>query len=195
MKDNFIVGISGASGAPYAAKLIEELLRSGFEINLMITRAAKEIIKAELALDLTDDEGEMVRKYFGKDIKYHDIDNLSSPLASGSFRTKGMIVIPCSMSTLASLANGLSSNLMERAADVMLKEKRRLILVLRETPLNLIHLENMRALALSGADIVPAMPAFYHKPKGISDMVDFMVGKVLDLLGLEHELYKRWGQK
>ena len=122
----------------------------------------------------------------------HDIEDIRSVIASGSYRVDAMIVVPCSMDTLAAIAGGLSSNLLQRAADVTLKEGRQLLLVTRETPLSAIHLENMLKLARLGVRIVPPMPAFYHHPKSISDLVDFVVGRILDQLGMPHHLYTRW---
>jgi polyprenyl P-hydroxybenzoate/phenylacrylic acid decarboxylase-like protein len=125
-------------------------------------------------------------------LRYYADDDLMAPICSGSHFTRGMIIVPCSMATLGSVANGISSSLIERTADVMLKESRELVLVPRETPLNRIHLKNMLALQEAGAKVVPAMPAFYHKPQTIEDMVDFVVGKVLDVLRVEHDLFERW---
>lgn len=196
MKKKFIVGVTGASGAVYAKALIDELLKRGYKIDFLLTDAGKELFRSELGVDLFGvDVRERLRTFFKGEITFWEIGDLSSPLASGSYRTNGMVVIPCSMATLASIANGMSSNLLERAADVILKEKRQLVVVPRETPLNTIHLKNMSALASAGADIVPAMPGFYHNPQKISDMVDFIVGKVLDLLGIENDLFKRWEEK
>ena len=126
-------------------------------------------------------------------IAYFDEDNMYAPIASGSVKVDAMVVVPCSMKALASIAHGFASNLIERAADVMLKEKRKLILVPRETPLSAIHLRNMLTLAEAGCHIIPAMPAFYHHPKKISDMVDFVTGRVLDSMGVENDLSPRWG--
>ncbi|MDP3013937.1 MAG: UbiX family flavin prenyltransferase, partial [Candidatus Subteraquimicrobiales bacterium] len=128
-------------------------------------------------------------------LEYIDCQNLNSSICSGSYKVEGMIICPCSMATLASIASGISSNLLERAADVTLKEARPLVVVPRETPLNQIHLKNMLKLSQAGALIVPAMPAFYHQPKNIEDLVSFVVGKVLDIFKIEHNLYKRWEGK
>jgi 4-hydroxy-3-polyprenylbenzoate decarboxylase len=126
-------------------------------------------------------------------ITYYDENYMYAPIASGSVKVDAMAVIPCSMKTLASIANGFASNLIERAADVMIKEKRKLVIVPRETPLSAIHLRNMLVLAEIGCHIVPAMPAFYHHPKRVSDMVDFIAGRVLDSMGVENDLAPRWG--
>ncbi|MDH5713444.1 MAG: UbiX family flavin prenyltransferase, partial [Candidatus Bathyarchaeota archaeon] len=175
---------TGASGAVYGERLLKMLREKNVETHLIISKAAEKVIEHELEMAKED-----VRKL--ADHAY-DVDDWSAPVASGSFKTDGMVIIPCSMKTLAGIAHGYSDNLVLRAADVTLKEKRRLILVPRETPLNVVHLRNMLALAEQGVVIVPAMPAYYHKPKDINDLVDFVVGKVLDLLGIEHKLYKRW---
>jgi len=179
-----IVAITGASGVVYGKRLLKMLREKNVETHLVISKAAEKVIEHELEMAKEDMEKLAHHAY--------DVDDWSASIVSGSFKTDGMIIIPCSMKTLAGIAHGYSDNLILRAADVTLKEKRRLILVPRETPLNVIHLRNMVALAEQGALIVPAMPAYYHKPKDIDDLVDFVVGKVLDLLGMEHTLYKRW---
>ena len=179
-----IVAITGASGVIYGRRLLEALQRLEIETHLIITKTAEKVIEHELGANKRDFEG--VASYA------YDMDNLLAPITSGSFRTEGMVIIPCSMKTLAGIVHGYSENLVLRVADVMLKEKRRLILVPRETPLNVIHLRNMLALAELGVVIVPAMPAYYHEPKSIDDLVDFVVGRVLDCLVIKNELYKRW---
>jgi 4-hydroxy-3-polyprenylbenzoate decarboxylase len=179
-----IVAITGASGVIYGKRLLEVLREKNVETHLVISKAAERVIEHEL--EMTKENMEKLANYA------HDVDDWSAPIVSGSFKTNGMVIIPCSMKTLAGIAHGYSDNLVLRAADVTLKEKRRLILVPRETPLNVVHLRNMLALAEQGVVIVPAMPAYYHKPKDINDLVDFVIGKVLDLLGMEHKLYKRW---
>ncbi len=196
----FVVAITGASGVIYGEKLIEVLLACNCEVKLLVTEAAKDILAHELKLVLKGSQEEIesqLKSHFGlnltdKTLEYIDCENFNSPICSGSYRVDGMIVCPCSMATLASIASGISSNLLERAADVTLKEKRPLIIVPRETPLNQIQLENMLKLSRAGASIVPAMPAFYQQPKDIEDLVLFVVGRVLDLLKIEHNLYKRW---
>lgn len=178
------IAITGASGVIYGKRLLEELCNKKVETHLVISKAAKKIIKHELGAS------EKTLEKLANHV--HEIDDWSSPIVSGSYKTDGMVIVPCSMKTLAGIATGFAENVILRAADVTLKEKRRLILVPRETPLNIIHIRNMLDLAQQGAVILPAMPAFYHKPKNIDDLVDFMVGKVLDVLGIEHNLYKRW---
>lgn len=179
-----IVAITGASGAVYGKRLLEVLREKKVETHLVVSEAAESVIKHEL--EMTKRELEKLASHV------YDVNDLTAPLVSGSFKTNGMIVIPCSMKTLAGIAHGYSGNLVLRAADVMLKEKRKLILVPRETPLSAVHLRNMLDLAGQGVFILPAMPGYYHKPEKIEDLVDFIVGKVLDLLGIEHELFKRW---
>jgi 4-hydroxy-3-polyprenylbenzoate decarboxylase len=178
------VAITGASGVVYGKRLLKVLREKNVETHLIISKAAEKVIKYELGRSKEDVEKLADHSY--------NVDDWSAPIVSGSFKTDGMIIIPCSMKTLAGIAHGYSDNLVLRAADVTLKEKRRLILVPRETPLNVVHLRNMLELAEQGVVIVPAVPAYYHKPKDIDDLVDFVVGKVLDLLGMEHTLYKRW---
>lgn len=199
--ERITVAITGASGVIYGIRLIRHLLEKGFYINCIISPTGIDIIKEELNLDWHGEEGEIDKRIKGYYSPYHEYityyssEALFSPLSSGSFPTKAMIVCPCSMGTLSRIARGISSNLIERAADVMVKEGRRLILVPRETPLNPIHLENMLKLSTYGVTILPAMPAFYHKPKKIEDLVDFIIGKILDCLGIEHTLFKRWGSE
>ena len=179
-----IVAITGASGVIYSKRLLQELQNKKVETHLVISQAAKQIIKHELGTS---------NKTLEKLANHvHEIDDWSAPIVSGSFKTDAMVIVPCSMKTLAGIAHGFAENVILRAADVMLKEKRKLILVPRETPLNSIHLRNMLDLANLGANIVPAMPAYYHKPKKIGDLVDFVVGRILDILEIEHNLYQRW---
>ena len=178
------IAITGASGVVYGKRLLEVLHNKEIETHLVISQAAKEIIKHELGTSEKSLEPLANHVY--------DVDDWSSPIVSGSFKTDGMVIVPCSMKTLAAIANGFAENVILRAADVMLKEKRKLIIVPRETPLNSIHLRNMLDLANQGAHIVPAMPAYYHKPKTIGNLVDFVVGRILDLLEIEHNLYQRW---
>lgn len=180
-----IVAVTGASGIIYGKRLLQVLKDKGAEVYLIVSENAKTIARIEL----NDQSG-----FIGLAKHIYDSNDLTAPLSSGSFKVDGMVVVPATMKTLAAIASGFSENLITRAADVQLKERRPLILVPRETPLNLIHLQNMTKLSSLGAVILPAMPAFYHKPKNIEDLVDFVVGKILDQLGLEHELYRRWSE-
>jgi len=194
---SFVVAITGASGAIYGLRLVEELLKSGHIIYLCVSHQAFFIIRTETGANWsgkTESETEKkIQKYFSsKKIKYYKEANLSAPLSSGSFITDGMFVVPCSMKTLSGISHGYANNLIERVADVMLKEGRKLILSPREMPLNSVHLENMLKLSRLGVKIVPPMPAFYQKPKNIQDIVDFTVGKILDSMEIKHNLFRRW---
>ncbi|MFD2612016.1 UbiX family flavin prenyltransferase [Paenibacillus gansuensis] len=191
----WIVGMSGASGAPYGLRLVRYLLSQGYHVHLVITEAGWRVLKEEHGWDPTKRQAMLERHFSGLPgrIDFHPPADIGAGIASGSFRNEGMVIIPCSMGTLAAVAHGLSDNLLERAADVMLKEGRKLIVVPRETPLHAVHLENMLKLTQLGAKIVPAMPAFYHGPQSIEDMVDFIAGKVLDLMDVQHDLFTRWG--
>ncbi len=185
MKYEIIIGISGASGIQYGIRLLKILKQmEDFETHLVISESAKKLIKIETDYTVHDVE-EM-----GDNV--YDDNDFTSPIASGSHRSKGMVIAPCSMKTLASIACGMSDTLISRASDCCLKEKRPLIMMIRETPLNLVHVKNMKRAIEAGASLLPACPAFYPKPKTIDDMVDFMVGRALDLLGIEHNLYERW---
>jgi 4-hydroxy-3-polyprenylbenzoate decarboxylase len=179
-----IVAITGASGVIYGKRLLKVLQEKNVETHLIISKAAEKVIEHEL--EKTKEDIEKLANHA------YDVNDWNAPIVSGSFKTDGMVIIPCSMKTLAGIAHGYSDNLALRAADVTLKEKRKLILIPRETPLNVIHLRNMLALAEQGVTILPAMPAYYHKPKDIDDLVDFVVGKVLDILEIDHALFKRW---
>ena len=179
-----IVAITGASGVTYSKRLLEVLKTENVEIHLVISKASEGIIEHELGTT-KEELGRIAHFVYAE-------DDFNSPLSSGSFLTDGMIVIPCSMKTLAGIAQGYSESLILRAADVTLKERRRLILVPRETPLSSIHLRNMLDLATQGVAIIPAMPAFYHEPQRIEDLINFIVGKVLDSLGITHNLFTRW---
>ncbi|MEW6189834.1 MAG: flavin prenyltransferase UbiX [Actinomycetota bacterium] len=198
---SYILAVTGASGTIYGKRLVEVLLSKDHRVKLLISKPGEEVLAHELDFQLEGDEKEKERrlkewlglKYNDPSLEYIDYLNFSAPICSGSCKTDGMIIIPCSMSTVAGVAQGISSNLIQRAADVMLKERRPLILVPRETPLNEIHLRNMLILVQAGAFIVPAMPGFYHRPQNIDDLVDFIVGRVLDILGIEHDLYPPWG--
>ncbi|MBI3398124.1 MAG: UbiX family flavin prenyltransferase [Deltaproteobacteria bacterium] len=197
-----IVAITGASGAIYGLRLIQELLDRGDDVVVLISPSGFLVLEHETNLRLKGGRFKIekwLKKYFGKAkgrITYCPAEDISSFLSSGSSFVRDMIVCPCSMGTLARISCGISGNLIERAADVALKERGRLILVPRETPLSQIHLGNMLKLSKMGAHIIPAMPGFYHQPKKIEDLVDFVVGKILDAMGIENRLYKRWdGEK
>lgn len=198
-RNRWVVGITGASGAIYGIRLIEELLSHGYEVHLVVTEAGWRVLKEELGWETTRRADALARAFGGHDdagrLVYHPNGDIGASIASGSFRVEGMLIMPCSMGTLSSIAHGASNNLMTRAADVMLKEGRKLLIVPRETPLHAIHLENMLTLARLGVRIVPAMPAFYYKPQSMDEMVNFLVGKVLDSLDIDHDLYRRWGDE
>ncbi len=194
----YIIAITGASGAIYGIRLLECMLKNGFKIHLTITKEGLYILKEEVGVLWEGEECEInsvICNYYGVSrdmLCYYDETNLSAAIASGSVHTDGMIVIPCSMKVAASIACGFAANLVERAADVTLKEKRPLIIVPRETPLNSIHLRNLLTLSDMGVHIIPAMPAFYSKPTTVTDIVNFVVGRVLDSLHIENNLFKRW---
>lgn len=190
---SWAVGITGASGAIYGIRLCEELLRRDIHVHLVITDAGWRVLNEELGY-----RKELLDKRlatFPGTYQYHKIVDIGASIASGSYLVEGMVVIPCSMGTLSGIAHGASGNLLERAADVMLKEGRKLIIVPRETPLHTIHLENMLTLSRMGVRMIPAMPAYYYGPRTIDDIVNFLVGKVLDNMGIEHNLFTRWGDK
>jgi len=180
-----VIGITGASGAIYGIRLLEVLsANKAIETHLIISEAGEKIIRHE-----TDWKPERVRHL--ADVCY-DIDDIGARLSSGSFKRDGMVVAPCSMKTLSALANSYTDNLITRAADIALKERKRLILLPREAPLHLGHLRNMVKLTEMGAIIFPPIPAFYHAPQSIQDIIDHTVGKVLDILDIEHEMFPRW---
>ncbi|MFX3633487.1 MAG: UbiX family flavin prenyltransferase [Candidatus Pristimantibacillus sp.] len=195
----WVVGITGASGAIYGIRLIEELLGAGILVHLVVTEAGWRVLKEELGWE-TSRRQSALEQLFGEELssgqlQFHPNADIGAAIASGSFRVEGMVIIPCSMGSLASLANGISDDLLTRAGDVMLKEGRPLLLVPRETPLHAIHLENMLKLSRLGVRIIPAMPAFYYKPQSMDEMINFLVGKVLDNMSIEHTLYRRWGDQ
>jgi 4-hydroxy-3-polyprenylbenzoate decarboxylase len=199
---DLVVAMTGASGAPYGMRLLEVLLRAVRTVHLVISPAAVEVMERELErtvrLDdfrLADLLGEAASAAGPGQLFYHHYRNFQAGIASGSFLTGGMVVCPCSMGTIGALANGLSENLIHRAADVHLKERRKLILVPRETPLHLIHLRNLTACCEAGAVVLPAMPAFYNRPRSLQDAIDSVVGRICDHLGVEHGLLPRWGEE
>lgn len=187
MKRRLIVGITGASGIIYGIRFIERLRERGdIDVHLVMTDAARVTLAHETGMTPQEVRNKA-------DVEY-DVRNLAAPISSGSFRTEGMVIVPCSINTLASIAFSQTDNLVTRAADVCLKERRPVILVVRETPLHIGHLRAMLAAAEMGAVILPPVPAFYQKPRTIDDLIDHIAGKILDQLGLGHDLFKRWGE-
>ena len=179
-----VVGITGASGSIYALRLIEVLRQAGHEVHAVVTDSGWQVLDYECGVS---------RETLAKRVAVlYDNDNVGAAIASGSFRADAMVVLPCSMKTAASIAHSMSDNLLTRAADVMLKEGRKLILVPRETPMHAIHLENLLKLAQLGVRIMPAAPGFYHRPQTIEDLVDMLVGKICDQLGIDTDLFARW---
>jgi len=233
MKRNFVLAITGASGAVYAVRLLDVMVAAGCDVQLAISPAGQAVLRQELGLDVNLDEFrldsllpthkelsalarfEQLRKLVSVDawrtgapapgtgaadravepgrVRYHHHQNFFAEIASGSSLTDGMIVCPCSGGTLSAIAHGASGNLIHRAADVHLKERRKLILVPRETPLSLVQLDNMRRCCEAGAVVLPAMPGFYHGVSTIRDLIDFVVGRICDQLGVEQSMMKRWG--
>lgn len=185
MTKRIVVGITGASGVIYGIRMLEHLKELSIETHLVISESGRRNIEIE-----TDYTPTQVAELATRCYEHRDV---AAALASGSFQTDGMAVIPCSVKTLSGIAHSYNENLLVRAADVTLKEKRRLVLVVRETPLHIGHLRMLQAAAESGAVILPPIPAFYHKPRTIDDIVVQTVGKVLDALGVEHDLFQRWG--
>lgn len=198
----YIVGISGASGAPYVRRVLQVLVNSDHQLDLVVTQSGAKVLEVEEGVKLTGDVG----ANFGElsrwldyemasrgGFQWHDEANVAADIASGSCHVDGMVVAPCSGGTLARIANGMSQSLLERAADVTLKERRRLILMTRETPLSLIHLRNMVAVTEAGAIVLPASPGFYHNPDTIDDLIDMIAGRILYHLGLESDLLQIWG--
>lgn len=184
MAKKIVIGITGASGVIYGVRLLEVLKQLDVETHLIMSPAAKVTIVAETKYSVPS-----VEKLASKVYKFNDI---SATISSGSFQVDGMIIAPCSMHTLGALASGVADSLLTRAGEVTMKERRPLIVIPRETPLTLIHIQNMARLAQAGAIIMPAMPAFYTKPKSIEDLIDHIVGKILDILKIENALVKRW---
>jgi 4-hydroxy-3-polyprenylbenzoate decarboxylase len=193
-----VLAITGASGAVYGLKLGMELLSSGARLTILISATGFQVVREETGLDLKGGGGDVQRALAAHlrpapgQLDYFSEDDFFAPVASGSSAPDAMVICPCSMGTLSRIACGNSRTLLERCADVMIKERRALVLVPRETPLSEIHLENMLKLARLGARIVPAMPAFYQRPESMDDLVNFVVGKVLDSLAIENRMYKRW---
>ncbi len=192
--------MTGASGAPYGLRLLQCLLAQNCEVHFMISKAALMVVAMETELKLPEKIGALAAalhehfKVDGSQLKVYGREDWTAPVASGSGAPQAMVICPCSTGTLSAIATGASNNLIERAADVALKERRQLIVVPRESPLSSIHLQNMLTLSQAGVTIMPASPGYYHKPAGIDDLVDFMVARVLDHLGLEQNLVPRWGE-
>jgi 4-hydroxy-3-polyprenylbenzoate decarboxylase len=198
-KKPFLVAITGASGALYGIELIRALVELGEHVAVLITPEARLVIQDELAIELPEKQSaEYLEMLFSKkmrrNLSFFPADDLTAPPASGSFQVRAMIVCPASQAAISSFRTGASRNLVDRAADVCLKEGRPLLVVPREMPLSAIHLENMLVLSRLGVKVIPAAPAFYHHPQTIEDLVKFVVGKILDAAGVEHELFKRWGK-
>ena len=194
-KETITLAFSGASGAPYGLRLLEVLLAQHFRVYVLISSAARVVLDTESNIKLSGNEDKATEQLNAADgqLQVFGKDNWFSPVASGSAAPKKMIVCPCSAGSVSAIAVGASDNLLERAADVVIKERGQLILVPRETPFSEIHLENMLKLAKLGVTIMPAAPGFYHQPQTINDLVDFMVARILDHLNIEHNLTKRWG--
>ncbi|KAF7772347.1 3-octaprenyl-4-hydroxybenzoate carboxy-lyase UbiX [Pseudoalteromonas citrea] len=198
-KPAITLAFSGASGAPYGLRLLEVLVAMNYQVYVLISSAARVVLDIESNVKLSGNEqkaSEQLSTLFNaqpEQIKVFGKDNWFSPVASGSAAPKKMVVCPCSAGTVSAIALGASDNLLERAADVVIKERGQLILVPRETPFSPIHLENMLKLSQLGVTIMPAAPGFYHKPESIDDLVDFMVARILDHLNIEHTLTERWG--
>lgn len=201
---DLVLAITGASGAAYGVRLLEILLTAERAVHLVISPAATNVIETELerTIDLThfhaaDLFGLEIAEALGQslaNLHYHHFQDFSAGIASGSFLTAGMAVCPCSMGTAAAIAHGHSENLIHRAADVHLKERRKLVLVPRETPLGLVQLRNLTTCVEAGAVVLPAMPGLYTRPQSVNDMIDFVVGRVCDQLGVEHHLFRRWSE-
>lgn len=183
-KRKIIVGITGASGSVYGLRLIEILREAGCEVHGVVTDSGWRVLEYECNVTKADFE-KLVDKLY-------DQADVGAAIASGSFRSDAMVVVPCSMKTAASIAHGISDNLLTRAADVMLKEGRNLVIVPRETPMHAIHLENLLTLAKLGVRVIPACPGFYHRPQTLQDLIDMLVGKICDSLGIENDLFERW---
>jgi flavin prenyltransferase len=192
---DLVVAMTGASGAPYAVRLLQILARLDRTVHLTISASAVQVLREEMGLevDLDSFNPGFCGGITAERVIYHHYQDFNASIASGSFPTGGMVVIPCSMSTLGAIAGGATSNLITRAADVHLKERRKLILVPRETPLSLIHLENMVKVTRAGTIVLPAMPGWYHRPRQLRDLIDFVVARVCDQLGIQNALVPRWG--
>jgi len=212
MSNPIVLGITGASGAIYAVRLLRVLRDAGRDVHLSISSSGRDVVRQELKLNIdlenfdptsllnwnvsneTRGMSRVTKSTAGKLTYYHH-QNFMAPMASGSFLTAGMVICPCSGTTLSAVATGAAGNLIQRAAEVHLKERRKLILVPRETPLSLTHIDNMRRVTEAGAVVLPASPGWYHDVRSINDLVDFVVSRVCDQLEVEHSLMKRWGKE
>ncbi|MDX1917796.1 MAG: flavin prenyltransferase UbiX [Candidatus Caenarcaniphilales bacterium] len=202
-KQTITLAITGASGSIYGMHALKFLLEHDYQVDLVLSETARKVMQLELDLDVTDADAAQTRKSVLKHIEWADEqnklrlwhpDNLAARVSSGSYRTSGMLIMPCSMGAVGRIASGTSQDLIARCADVCLKERFKLVLVVREMPFNLIHLQNMLTLAQAGAIIAPAMPAFYHRPKTMNELIGFVVGKALDVFGIDNQLFERWLQ-
>lgn len=192
------LAITGASGAIYGLRVLEELVRdTSLEVHYTISPSAQKVLAIEhgLKVDLRSFEPRTLKIRSLEKAHYHSYDNVAAPLASGSFRVKAMAIVPCSMGCIGAIANGVSDDLIQRAADVMIKERRKLVVVPRETPFSTLHLENLLKLSRLGAVVAPACPGFYGKVTSVEELVDFVVARVLDHLDVDHKLGPRWGEK
>jgi 4-hydroxy-3-polyprenylbenzoate decarboxylase len=191
----YVVGICGASGARYGRALLRALVDAKQEVALVVSRGGAKVLEVEegIRVDPEAPHADLLVPGHGGRVEGYSLSDVAAPFSSGTHRVAGMVVCPCSMGTLSRIAHGNSGNLLERAADVMLKERRRLVLVPRETPLSLVHLRNMTAATEAGAVVLPAAPGFYHSPKSVDDLVAHVVQKILDSLGVEADLIRRWG--
>jgi len=200
----YVLAITGASGAVYAVRLLELMLRAGHTVHATLSPSGAAVLKQEIGLEvdlhrfrpgmlLASAADPLDEKVYGGQLIYYHYQDYMAPIASGSFLTAGMVICPCSGSTMSGIAQAASNNLIQRAADVHLKERRKLVVVPRETPLSAIQLDNMKRVAQAGGIVLPAMPGWYHGVSSLQDLVDFVVARILDQLGIEHQLMKRWG--
>ncbi len=198
MSHPIVLAITGASGVVYGQRLLELLIEHSIPVQLSISESGQKVLHHELGIELNLNQFDLQQLLPGRrienaDVSYHHYKDFMTPIASGSFRTTAMVVCPCSGSTLSGIATAASGNLIQRAADVHLKEKRPLILVPRETPLSLLQIQNMESVARAGATVLPAAPGFYHGCGSVENLIDFVVARILDHLHIDHELIRRWG--
>jgi 4-hydroxy-3-polyprenylbenzoate decarboxylase len=195
----FVLALTGASGSIYGLRVFQYLMEIEQPVDLLVSRGARQVMSEEMDLKFGEDLLGGMLNYLSlpadAPVKMHKLENYGAPVASGSYRTHGMAIVPCSLGTLGSIAAGLTENLIHRAATVTLKERRPLMILLREMPFGQIQLKNMLTLSEAGAIVAAASPGFYHKPQSVSDMVDFVVGRVLDQFGFDHSLFKRWKEE